>query len=104
MRYWYNSVLTLEKAVPLWYNKNISARNAKGANTFLPWYPAQSLEDTRIFYEEKYAQPQSYAYAICLKEDNFPIGYINIGMEEPHDLGYGLRKEFWHRRIAIEAG
>ena len=32
MRYWYNSVLTLEKAVPLWYNKNISARNAKGAN------------------------------------------------------------------------
>ncbi len=104
MRYWYNSVLTLEKAVPLWYNKNISARNAKGANTFLPWYPAQSLEDTRIFYEEKYAQPQSYAYAICLKEDNFPIGYINIGMEEPHDLGYGLRKEFWHRGIATEAG
>ena len=39
-----------------------------------------------------------------MKEDNFPIGYINIGMEEPHDLGNGLRKEFWHRGIATEAG
>ncbi len=76
----------------------------KEANTFLPWYPAQSLEAARLFYEEKYALPRSYAYAICLKEDNFPIGYINIDMEEPHDLGYGLRKEFWHRGIATEAG
>lgn len=25
-------------------------------------------------------------------------------MEEPHDLGYGLRKEFWHKGIATEAG
>lgn len=74
------------------------------ANTFLPWYPAKSLEDARIFYEEKYAQPQSYAYAICLQEDNFLIGYIHVDMEEPHDLGYGLRREFWHRGIATEAG
>lgn len=26
--------------------------------------------------EAKYKQPQAYAYAICLKSDNFPIGYI----------------------------
>ncbi len=49
-------------------------------NKFLPWYPMKNLDDTRQFYEEryasKYAQPQGYAYAICLKEDNFPIGYI----------------------------
>ena len=25
-------------------------------------------------------------------------------MEEHHDFGYGLRKEFWHRGIASEAG
>lgn len=24
-------------------------------------------------------------------------------MEEPHDLGYGLRREFWHRGIVTEA-
>ena len=77
-------------------------------NKFLPWYPMKSLEETKRFYEEryasKYAQPQAYAYAICLKEDNFPIGYIKVDMEEHHDLGYGLRKEFWHRGIVTEAG
>lgn len=25
-------------------------------------------------------------------------------MEENHDFGYGLRREFWHRGIAAEAG
>ena len=25
-------------------------------------------------------------------------------MEEHHDLGYGLRREFWHRGIMTEAG
>lgn len=34
----------------------------------------------------------------------FPIGYINVSMEENHDFGYGLRKEFWHKGIAAEAG
>lgn len=47
---------------------------------------------------------QGYAYAICLKEDNFPIGYIKVDMEEHHDFGYGLRKEFWHKGIVTEAG
>lgn len=32
-----------------------------------------------------------------------PIGYINVDMEEPHDLGYGLQKEFWHQGIMTEA-
>lgn len=73
-------------------------------NKFLPWYPVKSMEETEKFYEEKYAQPQGYSYAICLREDNFPIGYIKVDMEEHHDFGYGLRKEFWHRGIVTEAG
>ena len=77
-------------------------------NRFLPWYPVKNLEETKEFYEEryasKYAQSQAYAYAICLKEDDFPIGYIKVDMEEHHDFGYGLRKEFWHRGIVTEAG
>ena len=77
-------------------------------NKFLPWYPMKNVEETKKFYEEryasKYAQPQGYAYAICLKEDNFPIGYIKVDMEEHHDFGYGLRKEFWHKGIVTEAG
>lgn len=77
-------------------------------NKFLPWYPVKSTEEAEKFYEEKYAskyaQSQGYAYAICLKEDNFPIGYIKVDMEEHHDFGYGLRKEFWHKGIVTEAG
>ncbi|GKH34428.1 GNAT family N-acetyltransferase [Muricomes sp. OA1] len=77
-------------------------------NKFLPWYAVKNLEETKQFYKEryisKYAQPRAYAYAICLKEDNFPIGYINVAMEEHHDFGYGLRKEFWHKGIVTEAG
>ena len=77
------------------------------ANTFLPWFPVKNMEEAKSFFEEqyasKYAQPQGYAYAICLKEDNFPIGYINVNMGESHDFGYGLRKEFWHKGITSEA-
>lgn len=81
--------------------------NDEEVNRFLPWFPVKNLDETRKFYEEryaaKYAQPQAYAYAVCLKEDNYPIGYIQVEMDESHDLGYGLRKEFWHRGIAAEA-
>ncbi len=77
-------------------------------NKFSPWYPMKSIEEAVEFYKEryasKYAQPQAYAYAICLKEDNFPIGYINVDMEKHHDFGYGLRKEFWNMGIVTEAG
>ena len=62
-------------------------------NTFLPWYPVKNLDETRKFYEEryvdKYRQAYAYAYAICLKSDNFPIGYIKVDMEEHHDFGFG---------------
>ena len=77
-------------------------------NKFLPWFPLRSMREARAFlkerYEDIYRQAQAYKYAICLKRDNIPIGYINISMEENHDLGYGLRKEFWNRGIVTEAG
>lgn len=76
-------------------------------NKFLPWYPIKNLEETKRFYEEryaaKYAEPQAYAYAICLKSDNYPIGYIKVDISDSYDLGYGLRKEFWHQGIVSEA-
>ena len=76
-------------------------------NRFLPWFPLRNREQARRLFEEKYAalyaMPWACAYAICLKQDNLPIGYIQVGMEEPHDLGYGLRREFWHRGIVTEA-
>lgn len=80
---------------------------AEEVNKFLPWYPMKNLEETKRFYEERYAakydEPQAYAYAICLKSDNYPIGYIKVDMNDSYDLGYGLRKEFWHKGIVSEA-
>lgn len=80
----------------------------KEVNRFLPWFPTESLAEARQFYKKqyaaKYARPQAYAYAVCLREDNYPVGYISVVMEEPYDLGYGLRKEFWYKGIATEAG
>ena len=80
----------------------------KEVNRFLPWYPLQNMEEAEKFYQEryaaKYAEPRGYQYAICLKSDNRPIGYIKVDMQEHHDFGYGLRREFWHRGIVTEAG
>lgn len=77
-------------------------------NRFLPWFPVKTLEEAASFlrerYLETYQQERGYAYAICLKDDNVPIGYVHISMEDGHDFGYGLRKEFWHRGIVTEAG
>ena len=77
-------------------------------NTFLPWFPLKSLEETRAFYEERIAvndqKDRAYFYAICLKEYNDPIGYIKADMDDSYDFGYALRKEFWHRGIVTEAG
>ena len=71
----------------------------KDVTTYLPWFPLQSIEEANLFLRERYLdtyrQPYGYKYAICLKNDNIPIGYVNIDINEPHDLGYGLLKAFW---------
>lgn len=77
-------------------------------NRFLPWFPARTMEDARHILQERYLdsyrQERAYSYAICLKTDNIPVGYIGLSMEDHHDFGYGLRREFWHGGIATEAG
>lgn len=77
-------------------------------NKFLPWFPLKTIEDVKTFYieqyEKKYKQEKAYNYAICLKEDNRPIGYINVSMNESYDFGYGLSKELWNKGIITEAG
>ena len=76
-------------------------------NTFLPWFPVNTLEEARAFYEERYAaqyrKGASYQYAICRREEDIPIGYIQLGLEEGHDLGYGLRRECQGEGFATEA-
>ena len=75
----------------------------KEVNTFLPWFPVKNMEETKAFYEKQFAG-REYGFAICLKEDTRPIGYIKVDGEEGYDFGYALCKEFWHRGIVTEAG
>lgn len=76
-------------------------------NTYLPWNPLKSLEETAALFKEKYAEsyrkPNGYRYAVCLKSDNIPIGYVHVSDGDNYDFGYGLRKEFWHKGIVTEA-
>lgn len=80
----------------------------KEANTYLPWFPLKTLQEAKAFFRERYAQayklPSAYKYAVCLKTDDVPVGYINVSTDDNHDFGYGLRKEFWRNGIITEAG
>lgn len=77
-------------------------------NEFLPWFPLKSFDEAKSFYEEhyasEYAKKNAYAYAVCLKSENIPIGYVNVGdIGDAYDLGYGICKEHWHKGIVTEA-
>ena len=76
-------------------------------NTYLPWYPLASRQEAEQLFEKEYAaayrEPRGYWYAVCLKTDDIPIGYIHLDPEGAHGLGYALSKAFWHRGITVEA-
>ena len=80
----------------------------RDANTFLPWFPAETKRDSDAFLENKilplYQKERAYFYAVCLKSDNAPIGYVKAETEDGFDFGYALRKEFWNRGITTQAG
>ena len=79
----------------------------KQANTFLPWFPLTTPAEAEAFlaehYLSHYGKPSAYRYAICMKEDDRPIGYVNLSDGESRDFGYGLRADCWHRGIVTEA-
>ncbi|MEG0593437.1 MAG: GNAT family N-acetyltransferase [Coprobacillus sp.] len=81
--------------------------NDKKANEYLPWFPIETKEEAKIMLENSflktYQNSHGYRYAICLKDDNKPIGYVNVGDNDSYDFGYGLRKEYWHQGIVSEA-
>jgi RimJ/RimL family protein N-acetyltransferase len=79
----------------------------KEVNTYLPWFPFETLEEAKIYLQEKflktYEKPSGFRYAICLKSDNLPIGYIGVNDDDSFDFGYGLKKEYWHKGLVSEA-
>lgn len=77
------------------------------ANVFLPWFAVKTMEEAGELLHKNcldvYGEASAYRYAICLKEDNIPIGYCGFSGTDSHDVGYGLKTVFWHKGIVTEA-
>lgn len=80
---------------------------AKEMNAYLPLFPFETEEEARRYllenYLQSYEKPIGFRYAICLKSDNIPIGYVNMSDGDSYDFGYGLKREYWHKGIVTEA-
>ncbi|MGP1101061.1 GNAT family N-acetyltransferase [Serratia sp. CY68630] len=76
-------------------------------NKYLPWLPIKNEGEALDFFhsriQPRYENKFGYYFAICLKSDDIPIGYITVCGDPNHDLGYGLRKEFWGDGLVTEA-
>lgn len=76
-------------------------------NTFLPWFPLTSLQETHEFMEEYFFKPyekqQGFHSVICMRNNDKVIGYVHMSGEESHDFGYAIAKEYWHQGIASQA-
>ncbi len=72
-------------------------------NRFLPWYPLRTLEEAGRLYEERYAGAGEYRWAVCLRDENVPVGYVHVSADGSHDLGYALGRAYWGRGLATEA-
>ncbi len=87
-----------------YYHKIMSC---KVTNKYLPWFPTKSEQDALSIFHRNclntYDKPCGYRYAICLKEDNVPIGYCGMSDSPSNDIGYGLLVQFWNKGIVTEA-
>ena len=80
----------------------------KEVNKYLPWFVFTSIEETKNHLQKFYLDTNNnknfYRYAVCLKENNIPIGYIHFeNNNDSNDFGYGLKKEYWNKGIITEA-
>ena len=71
-------------------------------NTFLPWWPLKDEAEAEAFYRTRLRA--TYCCAICLREQDWPIGYIKVDTGPAHDLGYALSRKHWHQGLTAEAG
>lgn len=74
----------------------------KEVNTFLPWYPVKDMNEANDFFETR-LKGRKYCFAVCRKDQDYPIGYVHTEEDDSHDFGYALREEYWHQGITNEA-
>ena len=77
---------------------------------FLTWEPHASEEVTRAILADwvhSYERPDSYQWAICLRESNEPVGSISVVSCNENvasfEIGYCIGQQWWRRGITSEA-
>lgn len=106
-------LITTERLILRKFNENDSEDvfliyGDKKANRFLPWFPLTSIKEAKGYLHDNilsdYNKDIAYRYAIALKTDDRPIGYVSVSnLGQSNDFGYGLREDFWHMGITTEA-
>ena len=51
---------------------------------FIP--PVKDLNETEDFFEKR-LKDKRYCFAICLKDDDYPVGYVHAEDDGSHDFG-----------------
>ena len=77
-------------------------------NTFLPMFLLKNTEEAREYLYKRYLsfyeeEAVGWRYAVCLREDDVPFGYVGIGEGESHDTGWGMLPDFWGHGYITEA-
>ncbi len=75
---------------------------------YKPMYALKDLTSANAYLSElmkDYEDELNYLYGICLKDDpeRKVIGCIRVGVHEPYEMGYTIRRDLWNHGIASEA-
>lgn len=66
-------------------------------------FPLKPFSKAKEFFRKKYLEAYRRSvgcdYAVCLKKNDIPVGYV----EGACNFGYGLKSEFRHKGIVFEA-
>ncbi|MBN2876926.1 MAG: GNAT family N-acetyltransferase [Bacilli bacterium] len=107
-----NQIILTDRLILRHFNENdLEALYAllrdEEVNVFLPWFPVNNMEEAFTFLKDRFLNEYDkgvlFRYAICLKGDNLPIGYVWVSHDESQDFGHALKKAYWHKGIALEA-
>lgn len=68
-------------------------------------FPLKDMAEARSYlrYIETWIRNGGLYYAICLKDSDLAVGCIHVSGDDSHDLGYCIRKEFWHNGFCTES-
>ncbi len=71
---------------------------------YMPSPPHQTIADTRAHLQQETEIPGAINWAICLQNNNDPIGIVNyLGSTRIPGMGYIIHRDYWGQGITVEA-